>query len=48
MSRHDGQGPDVHARVEAATTRIGAVLLPLGILLFVVSTALFHPSEEDP
>ncbi|HMN27902.1 MAG TPA: DUF4386 family protein [Caldilineaceae bacterium] len=29
-------------------TRTGAVLLPLGIVLFVVATAIFHPHREDP
>jgi len=33
---------------EAITTRIGAMALPLGIILFVVSTAIFHPSREAP
>ena len=33
---------------DAITTRIGAVALPLGIILFVVSTAMGHPSREDP
>jgi hypothetical protein len=30
------------------TSRIGAVLLPLGVVLFVVATAVFHPSREHP
>ena len=30
------------------TSKVGAVLLPLGVVLFVVSTAVFHPSEEHP
>ncbi len=33
---------------ERVTTRIGAMALPLGIILFVVSTAIGHPSREDP
>src|SRR5829696_7007719 len=33
---------------EAITTRIGAIALPLGIILFVVATAIFHPNREAP
>src|SRR5215203_4624437 len=33
---------------EAITTRIGAIALPLGIILFVVATAVFHPNREAP
>jgi hypothetical protein len=33
---------------ETITTRIGAVAFPLGIILFVVSTAIGHPSREHP
>ena len=33
---------------EAITTRIGAIALPLGIMLFVVATAVFHPNREAP
>ena len=45
-----GEENVVDARVgaEAITTRIGAVALPLGIILFVVSTAVFHPNREAP
>ena len=32
---------------EAITTRIGAIALPLGIILFIISTAIGHPSRED-
>jgi hypothetical protein len=32
---------------DAITTRIGAVALPLGIILIMVSE-YFHPSREDP
>lgn len=35
-------------RMEALMTRIGAVALPLGVILFVVATAIFHPHREDP
>ena len=35
-------------RVDEATRRIGAVLLPLGVVLFIVSTVVFHPSGEHP
>lgn len=28
--------------------RTGALLLPLSVILFVVSTAVFHPHKEDP
>jgi uncharacterized membrane protein len=38
---------DAHLRAEAITTRIGAIALPLGIILVVVSTAI-HPSREAP
>ena len=38
---------DARTRAEANTTRIGAVALPLAIILFVVSTAI-HPSREEP
>jgi hypothetical protein len=37
---------DTRMRAEAITTRIGAIALPLGIILFVVATAIFHPSGE--
>ena len=37
---------DARMRVEAITTRIGAMALPLGIILLVVASA-FHPSRED-
>ena len=37
---------DARTGAEANTTRIGAVALPLAIILFVVSTAI-HPSRED-
>jgi hypothetical protein len=33
---------------EAITTRIGAIALHLGIILFVVATAVFHPNREAP
>ena len=36
------------ALVDEITSKIGAVLLPLGVVLFVVSTAVFHPSAEHP
>jgi hypothetical protein len=39
---------DARMGVEALMSRIGAVLLPLGIIVFVVSTAIFHPHREDP
>jgi hypothetical protein len=32
---------------DAITTRIGAVALPLAIIVFVVATAI-HPSREEP
>jgi hypothetical protein len=38
---------DARMRLEAITTRIGAVVFPLGVILLVVSTAI-HPSREDP
>jgi len=34
-------------RAEAITTRLGAVALPLGVILLVVATAI-HPSREEP
>jgi hypothetical protein len=39
---------DARMGAEAITTRIGAIALPLGIVLFVVATAIFHPSREAP
>src|ERR687883_114640 len=39
---------DPRARAEAITTRIGAMVLPLGVILFVVPTAIFHPHREAP
>jgi hypothetical protein len=39
---------DTGMGAEVLMTRIGAVLLPLGIILFVVSTAIFHPHRENP
>ena len=39
---------DARARAEANTTRIGAIALPLGVILFVVVTAIFHPHREAP
>ena len=39
---------DARMEAEAITTRIGAIALPLGIILFVVSTAIFHPNREAP
>jgi uncharacterized membrane protein len=35
-------------RAEAITARIGAIALPLGVILFVVVTAIFHPHREAP
>src|SRR5919106_1765418 len=32
---------------DASTTRMGAVALPLGIVLIAISE-IFHPSREDP
>lgn len=29
-------------------TRIAAILLPLGVIVFVISTAVFHPHRENP
>jgi hypothetical protein len=40
-ARQEGGG------AEATTTRIGAVALPLGVILIAVSE-VFHPSREDP
>ena len=39
---------DARMRVEAITARIGALALPLGVILFVVVTAIFHPHREAP
>src|ERR671915_1044797 len=38
---------DTRTRLEAITTRIGAVAFPLGVILLVVATAI-HPSREHP
>jgi hypothetical protein len=39
---------DERIEAEAITTRIGAIALPLGIILFVVVTAILHPNREAP
>src|SRR5215212_5282270 len=39
---------DARMGAEAITTRIGAIALPLGVTLFVVATAIFHPHREAP
>ena len=39
---------DPRMRAEALTTRLGAMALPLGVILFVVVTAIFHPHREAP
>ncbi len=39
---------DARMEAEAITTRIGAMALPLGVILFVVVTAIFHPHREAP
>jgi hypothetical protein len=46
--RHAEHGMDARMGVEAITARIGAVSLPLSLILFVVSTAIFHPHRENP
>src|ERR671932_1571321 len=33
---------------DVITTRLGAMALPLGVILFVVVTAIFHPHREAP
>ncbi len=38
---------DARLGAEVTTTRIGAIALPLGIILLVVATAI-HPSREEP
>ena len=38
---------DARMGAEAITTRIGAIALPLGIILLVAATAI-HPSREAP
>ncbi|GIK37558.1 MAG: hypothetical protein BroJett011_13910 [Chloroflexota bacterium] len=48
MKRIDESMMDARMGTEAIMTRIGAVLLPLGVILFVVATAIFHPHREDP
>lgn len=48
MTRHNEYAMDARLGAEAITTRIGAASLPLGIILFVVATAIFHPNREDP
>ena len=45
--RGDENVMDARMGAEAITTRIGALALPLAIILFVVSTAI-HPSRELP
>lgn len=48
MKRIDESMMDARMGTEAIMTRIGAVSLPLGVILFVVATAIFHPHREDP
>ncbi|MCK6624627.1 MAG: hypothetical protein L6R45_05565 [Anaerolineae bacterium] len=48
MTRFDESAMDAQVEMEAITVRIGAVALPLGVILFVVATAIFHPHQEDP
>jgi hypothetical protein len=48
MTRYNEHAMDARMGAEPLMTRIGAVLLPFGIILFVVSTAIFHPHREDP
>ena len=48
MTRFDKLTMDTRLETEAITNRIGAVSLPLGTILFVVVTAIFHPHREDP
>jgi hypothetical protein len=48
MTRHTEHTLTAATTAETITTRIGAASLPLGIILFVVATAVFHPSREDP
>ena len=38
---------DTRLGAEVTTTRIGAIALPLGIILLVAATAI-HPSREAP
>ena len=44
--RGEENAMDARTGAQAITTRIGAIALPLGIILLVVSTAV-HPSKED-
>jgi hypothetical protein len=48
MNRHTEHTLTAATTAETITARIGAASLPLGIILFVVATAVFHPSREDP
>jgi uncharacterized membrane protein len=48
MKQHDKYAIDTRLGAETITARIGAVSLPVGVILFVVATAIFHPSREDP
>ena len=41
-------GVDGREDVDGITSRMGAVMLPIGVVLFVVATAVFHPSREHP
>jgi hypothetical protein len=49
MDPHTGaeEATATRERVNATTTRLGAVALPLGILVLVVAE-IFHPQREDP
>src|SRR5512134_869517 len=48
MKQHDKYAMDTNMGAETITARIGAASLPLGVILFVVATAFFHPSRENP
>ena len=46
MNAGDAPGGPLGGRGEMITTRIGALALPLGIIVLVAATAM-HPSQED-
>src|SRR5919205_442695 len=48
MNARQAPGTRQAGEDDAITTRIGAVALPLGVILFVVVTAIFHPHREAP
>jgi hypothetical protein len=47
MKPREAAGRQLVRGGDAITTRLGAVALPLGVIVLVVAE-IFHPSREDP